>query len=116
MPRRQDVTRISTDEIQGEGSWVELRPLRVKRIREIVKQREGLSSYDSFELGIGILKEILAGWNWADEEGNPLPQPAEDPSQLDEITSEESEFLIELFQQQSEAAKKSRRRSRPRSG
>ena len=33
-------------------------------------------------------------WNFVDDEGEPLPQPAEKPEVVDELTEEEATFIV----------------------
>lgn len=41
-----------------------------------------------------ILRRRVVAWNWCDEEGVPLPQPAECPEVLDGLTAGERRFLL----------------------
>ncbi len=58
--------RASTESVQGEGSWIELRGLTVG---EVKAARRGELEDDALILG------HLLSWNWVDEEGKALPPP-----------------------------------------
>lgn len=107
---------------QGEDAWVEMRrPTRgqAQQVRSLsgggtvemaallqeAKQSEGdpgalrrvAQESETMALrtraGIDqVLVEVLVGWNWEDEAGEPLPLPAT-PEALDELTAEEAAAL-----------------------
>jgi len=102
----------------GDGLWIK-GPPRVKRkharkIAELGRRaqlparipdpdKEGatkpnpdyLPSEKATEQILVVLLEIGFRWNWEDGAGNPLPQPCDDPSVFEEISSEELDFIIE---------------------
>ena len=96
MPRRQSVKRHDASEVQGEEAFVVTTEVKVKEIRQIRKAAKD-GDYDDFEGGIGLLAKHVVKWNWVDDEGNPLPCPKDVPSVIDELTNEESEFLVGLL-------------------
>lgn len=96
MPKRQTVVKHKSDEIQGDGSYVVLSAIKVREIREI-RRKEKEESADTFEEGMKILKNHIVGWNWVDDEGEPLPLPKEDSEVIDELTEDEATFLVNLL-------------------
>jgi len=96
MPKRQSVKTHKSDEVQGEGSFVVTTEVKIREIRQIRKQAAD-PEFDDFEGGIGLLAEHIVRWNWVDDEGKPLPCPKDDPKVIDELTNEESEFLVGLL-------------------
>lgn len=96
MPKRQSVKTHDSDEVQGDGSKVVLSSVKVREIRALRKLGDD-PNFDEFEGGVALLSKHIVKWNWVDDEGKPLPQPKEDPDVIDELTNEESEFLVGLL-------------------
>lgn len=118
MPKRVGVKRHNSQEVQGEGSYVVVTGVKVKEIRRIRQQTRDAErerarhdvllkedplaqvpevEYDEFESGLALLASHIVDWNWVDDEGDPLPLPKDDPAVVEELTNEESEFLIQLL-------------------
>lgn len=93
MSKRTSVKQFPCDEIQGEGSYVVVTAVKVREIRGIRKKAKD-PEFDDFEGGIQLLARHIVKWNFVDDEGNPLPIPSEDPKVIDELTDEESQFLV----------------------
>lgn len=104
MAKRRSVRRHKSDEVQGEGSFVVTTAVKVKEIREIRKHSED-PDFDDFEGGIGLLAKHIVKWDWVNDEGDPLPCPKDDPSVIDELTNEESAYLVGLLMGEKDEAK-----------
>jgi len=96
MPKRKSVRRFPCDDVQGEGSYIVLAAIKVKQVREMRKKAKD-PEFDDFEGGVALLAEHILSWNFVDDEGNPLPLPKDDPTVIDELTNEESEFIVDLL-------------------
>jgi hypothetical protein len=96
MPKRQSVKKHDSSEVQGEGSFVVTTAVKVKEIRKIRKHATD-PEFDDFEGGIELLAGHVIKWNWVDDDGDPLPSPVEDPKVIDELTNDESEYLVGLL-------------------
>jgi hypothetical protein len=96
MPKRQSVKTYKSDIVQGEGSFVKTTAVKVKEIRQIRKHAKD-EDFDDFEGGIKLLADHIIKWNWVDDEGQPLPCPKDDPEVINELTNEESEYLVGLL-------------------
>ena len=96
MPKRKSVKKHDTSEVQGEGSYVILSSVKVWEIRKL-RQESANPDVNQVEAGIVLLARHVVGWNWVDDEGQPLPVPKDDPTVVDELTEEESEFLANLL-------------------
>lgn len=92
--RLTGVRKVGSEKIQGEGSWVKVKSLRLKKMRDIRNQRgkEG-DDFDAFEVGVDLLVDHLVDWNWVDDNDQPMAIPSDDPSVLDTLTDQEIEFL-----------------------
>lgn len=97
MSKRTSVKKFPSTEVQGEGSFVVVTGIKVKEIREMRKRSKEEEDFDDFEGGVEMLAKHVISWNWVDDEGNPLPLPKDKPDAVDELTSEESEFLVGLL-------------------
>lgn len=96
MPKRQSIKKHDASEVQGEGAYVILTGIKVREIREVRKLAK-TEDFDEFEGGVSLLASHIAEWNFVDDEDQPLPQPKDDPKVLDELTNEETEFLVTLL-------------------
>ena len=104
MPKRQSVRKHDASEVQGEDAFVITTAVKVKEIREIRKQAAD-PEHDDFEGGIKLLAKHIVKWNWVDDEGKPLPCPKDDPEVIDDLTNEESEYLVGLLMSGKDEAK-----------
>lgn len=101
--------RHDTSEVQGEGSYVYLRPLLAGEALEFAENNRKMSEEERLEwrrrleedprLVWEMLAPLVVGWNWVDDNGAPLRPPAEDPQVVDQLTMPEVSFLIDLFRE-----------------
>lgn len=98
MAKRKSTRKHDTEEVQGKGSYVVMSPFKVSEIRAARAARKD-PEYDGVEAGIQSLKDHLVDWNWVGDDGNRLPKPSDDPTVVDDLTSEEAEFLANLLVQ-----------------
>ena len=56
---------------------------------------EYLDPLDGLDKSVEWLKGIKLYWNWEDEDGNSLPQPADDPDVLDQLSIDEINFILD---------------------
>lgn len=106
MAKRRSVVSHKSDEVQGEGSFVVTTAVKVREIRQIRKHAAD-EDFDDFEGGISLLAKHIVKWNWVDDEGKLLPCPKEDPEVINELTNEESEYLVGLLMGEQGEAKNS---------
>ncbi len=93
MPERKNERRVDANAVQGQGAYVLLRPLTYGEAKMIRQNAAGMTDAQQVALGETLLIEKVAGWNWVDAAGNPLPLPGDDASVLDRLTVEEMDFL-----------------------
>jgi hypothetical protein len=93
MPQRKSVRTVDASEVQGEGAYVKVSAVKVKEIKELRAARTK-DSLDSFQGGLDLVSAHVLEWNFVDDEGEPLPQPAEKPEVVDELTEEEATFIV----------------------
>ena len=98
MPKRTSTRRVDSTEVQGEGSYVELRRPKGRDIKAAMRKdaetadAEALAKYDA---SLELLRGHVMGWNWVDDDGEPLPQPQDGPDVFDDLTIQEIQFLTE---------------------
>ena len=92
MPKRRGIRRVPSDEVQGEGSWVEVAELTVKEVRAMKKQSKA-DDFDDLEASIDLLKTHVRNWNWVDADGADLPTPKAEPDIIEELMIIETNFL-----------------------
>lgn len=96
-----------------EGEWVEIRPTMsvksMKRINQLMAMQYAADSIDGdedeknirmIELMTGYFDDIteaietrVIGWNWTDNDGEPMPQPSA-PGWIDVISIDEMMYLL----------------------
>jgi len=96
MPKRQDVRRVVTAELQGEDSWVEYRVPRVLESEELMGlQRD--DTKQALSAGNKVIADHVVEWNWVDSDGAPLAQPKDDPAVVRQLTNWEYKYLLDLI-------------------
>jgi hypothetical protein len=92
MAQRVSTKKILSDAVQGEGSYVVLRALPYG----MISQRAKIDQTD-FDQVLAFNEQFLAAvvvdWNWVDDEGAPLPLPANDPAVVNRLVIPEFEFV-----------------------
>ena len=96
MPKRQTTRKIPSPNIQGDDSWVIVKPMTYgeqKAFRDEMRKLE--DDPEALELeGCKLLAQWVTDWNWVDDNGDPLPKPAGNPEIIDTLLSHEVQFLI----------------------
>ena len=77
-----DTYRVDSVKVQGEGSFVELR---------YITYGERQKSFGGGQTVDELLTSHVVSWDWADAEGNALPQP---PEGLAHLVQPEIDFLV----------------------
>lgn len=115
MPKRQNTIKLNSEEVQGKDSYVIVRRPTVaevkqwqKESRDLTKERkrkekelknnpeleEELEEGDIvIEMSSERLATHIVGWNWVDDDGNPLPNPNNNIEIFDILTDDEFTFL-----------------------
>ncbi len=124
--QRKNVKRYETPDLQGSGSWIEVRLALIGEVREFIREsariqklaqatESGTEEADDLEAAAAKLgsdwygKNVIA-WTWKDETGNALPLPSADPKVLDLLTQPELQFLAAAINGSADDQKKSPRR------
>jgi hypothetical protein len=91
MPKRTLKTMRVPTPIMGDDAWIEVREPTWGEAEELIKAgQEG----DIALLGDRIAK-FLMSWNWVEDDGSPLPLPAQDPSVLRRLQVSEVRAIVE---------------------
>jgi hypothetical protein len=93
MPKRQNVRRVNSEPVQGDDSYVVLNSITWRRGRDI---ENGWAEWTDAER-IGALAPVIAGWNWVDDNGEPLPQVKDNPSVILDLTMDELLFILKAL-------------------
>jgi hypothetical protein len=116
MPERKVSHRVETPDIQGDDSYIVLRPMTVGEVLSLqrntersAKKRRGLrglwarmrkkqlTQADIYESFVKRVLSYIADWNWVDDHGQPLPKPREDAGVAALLTNFELEGLIGII-------------------
>ncbi|MFA5377703.1 MAG: hypothetical protein WC455_18275 [Dehalococcoidia bacterium] len=96
MPKRNSIRVHKSDDLQGEDSWVKVKSAewgKSKALRTAIKE---LDDDDATKLTEQLILEHFVGWNWVDDDGNPLPSLKEHPELFDTfLSNDEVTFLAE---------------------
>lgn len=105
---RQLTRHVDSTDIQGEGTWVEFKRMTYGESKRFAALQgvNGMVLEEQFSLIDSILQSHIAGWNWTDEHGKPLPCPSDDAAVIDNLTNEEMTWLTEQLVGGSSNAKK----------
>lgn len=121
MPERIGSRTVATEDVQGPGSWVQIRPATVGEIlarQREVEQRDNVWYKIGVFLGrvvgaLGLRKretssdrtsifaywaiDYVKAWNWVNGDGEPLPSPEDDPSVVERLTQDELTAIVEAI-------------------
>ena len=96
----QKYRRVDSASVQGEGSYVVFTSPTfddVATFSDLIFSSgngEVKNDAEAVKLVTPMLKQFVTGWDWVDDEGQPLPNPQEEPGVIDRLTMEEQSFLI----------------------
>jgi hypothetical protein len=124
--QRKNVQRYDTPDLQGSGSWVEVRLALIGESKAFMKESERLRreslgvesgseeaealEAEASKLGEDWYSKNVLAWTWKDEDGNVLPLPRDNPDVLDKLTTPELQFLAAAINGSADDQKKQRRR------
>lgn len=90
--RSNNVKRLDSDEVQGEGSYVLLRALPYSMVTARARIDQG-----DLQQVLAFNQEFLAGvvvdWNWVDDAGELLPLPSVDETVINRLVIPEFEWI-----------------------
>jgi hypothetical protein len=82
MAQRQSTFRVSSEEVQGEDSYVVFHHMSFGTVLEAMKKggdekADGKTSADEEKkFTEKLLQDAVVEWNWVDDNGEPLPLPS----------------------------------------
>lgn len=91
--RQSETIRIDSAPVQGPGSYVEARLPKWGMFRNALNLQDAQAIPYMTEL----LATTIIEWNWTDDRGEPLPDPEDDPSVIDNLTVAEVRFLVDAI-------------------
>lgn len=98
--------RVPSEEVQGEGTWVEVLSLKYGESKAL--QREVAAATSDAEKALiseRLIQRHILAWNWTDDEGTPLLPPKQKPEVVDELTADEMVFLANCLKPNVERGK-----------
>ena len=110
MPQRIKLIHVPSPHIQGDDSWLDVRPMTVEQFNQnadIVRRAqtpfdpdltedERQVQRDALDLEQReLFADVVVSWNWVDDRGDPLPQPASNPNVFLLLTMQELGFVTE---------------------
>jgi len=99
MPQRKANVKIPTPEVQGDDSWVVLRPAKLGQIQALMSMSNASLTTDLeaqkavLDNIAALIDELLLDWNWVDENGDPLQTPQQGASSAALLTMDEIIYL-----------------------
>lgn len=98
------------------GEMIRLRrkvPMMLFRIYGELISGDGERALVAFNDAIPMLAPLVAGWTWTDDNGDPMPNPEDDPDVLWRLDLGEITWIIEKLMEQTNAPKNSNSPSGP---
>lgn len=89
---------IPTNEVQGEGSFIELRRYLWGEWQDLDAKVDA-GEINENQRGERLMALQIVKWNWTDEENKPLPLPKDDPDVFKRLTATEMMFLYRTIQE-----------------
>jgi len=112
MPQRANVRTFDSADVQGEGSYIRLRPMTLGEMLALQSEaaerrtlwyklgrwlgrlfRKRPSPVEVQRQNMERVFQYVRDWNWVDDDGNPLPDPINNPRALINLTLEEMRFI-----------------------
>ena len=96
MPELLNTFTEPSEAVQGPESWVKFRRLpyaMIQAARRLIESGQITAAEDERQTR-AIIQQAVAAWNWVDDEGAPLPQPATDPQVIDRLNGPEVDCLM----------------------
>lgn len=86
---------VDSSEIQ-ENSFVKFKNISLDELLEYSQGANNeLSEEEASQLAKRVIDNMIIDWDWEDDDGNPLPIPAENPGTVGSLPFQESSWLIE---------------------
>jgi hypothetical protein len=93
MAKRQGVRKVDSEEVQGKGSYVKVRPIPYKDSRAAVNVGDDVSTGEKADMVTDLIVNSLIEWDWVDYDGEPLPLPTTTEEMAEILTTDEVNFL-----------------------
>jgi hypothetical protein len=112
MPQRANVRTFDTSEVQGEGSYIMLRPMTLGEVLNAQRAAEERLTFwyrlarffgrlvqrkpSPTEIARQNMADVISyvrEWNWVDDDGQPLPFPSDDASVLFRLSMAEMRLI-----------------------
>jgi hypothetical protein len=77
-------------------AWLSIIAMNDANELDVTDARRPKAMQASFERQSDVLARYIAGWDWTDLAGDPLPQPYKNPDVLRQLDSEEFSYLLDL--------------------
>lgn len=125
MPERKVTRKVETPDIQGADSWVMLRPMTVGEVISLQREAEEspglwlrlvarlrhlfriaekpLPRHKTYENFTRRVLGFVADWNWVDDDGEPLPNPRDNPDVVKRLVDKEVLALVKIVYGKNEA-------------
>lgn len=84
---------IASDDIQGEGSFIKVKNMSIGELMAYAN-KDGKATGDPAKMGLQLLDQLIVGWNWVDDDDNPLPIPADNPGTVASLPFQEANWLL----------------------
>lgn len=87
--------KVDASEVQGDGAWVLLKAPTLEDIRGYALPKDG-DTTGAMDFGMVVIGKLVKGWNWVDDDGNPLPEPT--PEIVASLPYAEIAWLMEALE------------------
>jgi len=94
MAKRNATYRVSSEQVQGEGSYVVLRRLPYAEARNAALRADEANAAEEAQYTQRMITAGVVEWDWVDDNGDPLPLPREVDFDELGLLIHEVEFLV----------------------
>jgi len=115
MAKRRNTRKVETEDLQGEGSYVILKNIPYKTVREARQKMNSGKSKDltdeeqakiEDEFVQEIFSLVVTEWDWVDDDDEPMKLPS-NGLDIGELTIDEISFIMEQATGQGSVSKNS---------
>ena len=116
MAQRQNIITFDSASVQGEGSWIKVRMITHGQRKEYVKRYGDIIGKNANDIPAerraefqtandDLLVQSVVGWDWVDDNGDPMLLPSDKPGVIDILTEAEASFIAQAMQGEGERKK-----------
>ena len=99
MPQRKvtEHVTITTEAVQGEDSYLKVKRFTMAESKEFEQLIKNGALEQRSAAWLKFAAAHVLEWNWVDDDGEPFPQPQDDPAVLGKLTMAEMSVIEDVI-------------------